>query len=47
MARVISKVAPGWWDYTTLDQEIIDDARRPDGPGHGAALSARLQGGVL
>ena len=26
MARAISKVAPGWWDYTTLDQEIIDDA---------------------
>jgi len=26
MARPISKVAPGWWDYTTLDQELIDDA---------------------
>ena len=26
MARAISKVAPGWWDYTTLDSEIIDDA---------------------
>ena len=21
-----SKVAEGWWDYTTLDQEILDDA---------------------
>ena len=29
--RPISKVAPGWWDYTTLDLEILDDA---------AALSA-------
>ncbi|MFP4028425.1 MAG: glucosamine-6-phosphate isomerase [Candidatus Brocadiia bacterium] len=26
MARPISKVAPQWWDYTTLDQQIIDDA---------------------
>jgi len=31
MARPISKVAPGWWDYTTLDPEILDEA---------AALSA-------
>jgi glucosamine-6-phosphate deaminase len=26
MARALSKVAPGWWDYTTLESEIIDDA---------------------
>lgn len=26
--RVISKLAPGWWDYTTLDREILDDAAR-------------------
>lgn len=26
--RPISKVAPGWWDYTTLDPEILDDAAR-------------------
>jgi glucosamine-6-phosphate deaminase len=26
--RSISKVAPGWWDYTTLDREILDDAAR-------------------
>ncbi len=31
MARPISKVAPGWWDYTTLDDEVLADA---------AALSA-------
>jgi len=24
--RPISKVAPDWWDYTTLDREILDDA---------------------
>jgi glucosamine-6-phosphate deaminase len=24
--RRLSKVAPGWWDYTTLDDEIVDDA---------------------
>lgn len=28
MARPISKVAPLWWDYTTLDSELIDDAAR-------------------
>ena len=26
--RAISKVAPSWWDYTTLDREILDDAAR-------------------
>lgn len=26
MARAISKVAPDWWDYTTLDEEILGDA---------------------
>lgn len=26
MARAISKVAPAWWDYTTLDEEILRDA---------------------
>jgi len=28
MGRPISKVAPGWWDYTTLDGEILRDAAR-------------------
>ena len=26
--RPLSKIAPGWWDYTTLDTEILDDAAR-------------------
>jgi glucosamine-6-phosphate deaminase len=26
--RNISKVAPGWWDYTTLDEEILNDAAK-------------------
>ena len=26
--RPISKIAPEWWDYTTLDREILDDAAR-------------------
>jgi len=26
--RHVSKVAPEWWDYTTLDREILDDAAR-------------------
>ncbi len=28
MGRAISKVAPQWWDYTTLDAEILADAAR-------------------
>lgn len=28
MPRPISKVAPGWWDYTTLDSAILEDAAR-------------------
>jgi glucosamine-6-phosphate deaminase len=28
MARRLSKIAPEWWDYTTLDAEIIDDAHK-------------------
>ncbi len=26
--RPISIVAPGWWDYTTLDRAILDDAAK-------------------
>ena len=26
MARNISMLAPEWWDYTTLDDEILKDA---------------------
>jgi glucosamine-6-phosphate deaminase len=28
MPRPLSKLAPEWWDYTTLDKEILDDAAR-------------------
>jgi len=28
MSRPLSKVAPEWWDYTTLDGEILADAAR-------------------
>ncbi|MGL6226386.1 MAG: glucosamine-6-phosphate isomerase [Thermoguttaceae bacterium] len=28
MSRPISLVAPEWWDYTTLDRSILDDAAR-------------------
>ena len=28
MSRAISKLAPGWWDYTTLDPEILSDAAK-------------------
>ncbi len=28
MARPLSKLAPQWWDYTTLDTEILSDAAR-------------------
>ncbi|MBV9469795.1 MAG: hypothetical protein JO316_19780 [Abitibacteriaceae bacterium] len=28
MARSLSTIAPGWWDYTTLEPEILQDAAR-------------------
>ena len=28
MSRALSKVAPNWWDYTTLDPQILGDAAR-------------------
>lgn len=28
MARPLSRVAPDWWDYTTLDDELLADAAR-------------------
>jgi glucosamine-6-phosphate deaminase len=28
MARPLSRIAPQWWDFTTLDREIIDDAMK-------------------
>ncbi|MDE2125146.1 MAG: glucosamine-6-phosphate isomerase [Armatimonadetes bacterium] len=28
MTRPLSKVAPDWWDYTTLDSELLEDAAR-------------------
>jgi len=28
MPRPLSKLAPDWWDYTTLDPEILADAAR-------------------
>jgi glucosamine-6-phosphate deaminase len=30
MSRPISKVAPAWWDYTTLEPEILKEAARFD-----------------
>ena len=28
MSRPLSKIAPDWWDYTTLDPEILADAAK-------------------
>ena len=28
MARPLSKIAPDWWDYTTLEKQILQDAAR-------------------
>ncbi|NLN77555.1 MAG: glucosamine-6-phosphate isomerase [Armatimonadetes bacterium] len=28
MSRAISKIAPDWWDYMTLDKDILDDAAK-------------------
>ena len=26
--RALSKISPDWWDYTTLDREILDEAAK-------------------
>lgn len=26
MPRLMSSIAPGWWDYTTLDRELVKEA---------------------
>src|SRR5512133_3593254 len=28
MPRPLSKIAPEWWDFTTLDSQILNDAAR-------------------
>ncbi|MCB1124570.1 MAG: glucosamine-6-phosphate isomerase, partial [Verrucomicrobiae bacterium] len=28
MPRKISRIAPDWWDYTTLEPDIIQDAAK-------------------
>src|SRR5687767_11570287 len=28
MPRKLSAIAPDWWDYTTLDQDVIEEAAR-------------------
>jgi glucosamine-6-phosphate deaminase len=28
MSRTLSKLAPAWWDYTTLEKDILEDAAR-------------------
>jgi glucosamine-6-phosphate deaminase len=28
MSRKLSMLAPEWWDYTTLDDEILNDAAK-------------------
>jgi glucosamine-6-phosphate deaminase len=33
MGRPVSKVAPGWWDFTTLEDELLEDAARLDESG--------------
>ena len=45
--RPISRIAPGWWDYTTLDRELLDDAARADGRRPAAAQPAGIHRAVL
>ena len=35
MPRPLSKIAPEWWDYTTLDPEILADAAKLSAAGPG------------
>src|ERR687898_1899645 len=51
MARKLSSIAPDWWDYTTLDSEIVSEAAKltPEGvlkltrPGFKVALYETLE----
>ena len=45
--RPYSKVAPDWWDYTTLDPEILDDAARLSADDLLRSVASRLQGRLL
>ena len=35
--RPLSRIAPGWWDYTTLDPSLLQDAAKLT-PAHLATL---------
>ncbi len=45
--RKLSAVAPGWWDYTTLDDKIAQEAAKLTIKEHRAARPARFFGQVL
>ena len=47
MPRKLSSIAPDWWDYTTLDDDIIKEAAAPHAGTNAQALAPRLQGGFL
>ena len=42
MARPISKVAPGWWDYTTLDSASAGRRGEADAERLAAAVARRV-----
>ena len=47
MARRLSAIAPDWWDYTTLDPDIIDGCGAADATRSPEAVAAGLPGRVL
>ena len=45
--RNISKVAEGWWDYTTLDTKILNDAAQINRRGSPAVVPTGIYRQIL
>ncbi len=46
MTRKLSMLAADWWDYTTLDDEILDDAAKLSADDMAALSTARGSGSI-
>ncbi|MGC4004587.1 MAG: hypothetical protein QM811_16290 [Pirellulales bacterium] len=47
MPRKLSRIAPDWWDYTTLEDDLIQEAARLTVDDLGATRAARIRSDVL
>ena len=42
MPRKLSSIAPGWWDYTTLDNDIIEEVAQAYARKNAATFTTRF-----